>query len=82
MYTKILIVTHNFFKKYIFKQIPTLNFTLTRPYNNNKIKIDFSRCNAHTFFLVYINYPNLIFMFLCHICPIIFLFLSSLYQST
>jgi hypothetical protein len=30
-----------------------VNFILTKPYNNNKIKIDFTHCNARAFFLVY-----------------------------
>lgn len=33
-------------------RIPIVNFILTKPYNNNKIKIDFTHCNALTFFLV------------------------------
>ena len=29
-----------------------MNFILTKPYNNNKIKIDFTRYNARALFLV------------------------------
>jgi hypothetical protein len=48
----LLIAAYDFLEIYIFKQILTLNFTLTKPYNNNKIKITFTRCNARVFFLV------------------------------
>jgi hypothetical protein len=29
-----------------------VNFILAKPYNNNKIKIAFTRCNAQAFFLI------------------------------
>ena len=52
----IVIVAYEFLEKYIskqiLKQILTANFTLTKPYNNNKIKITFTRCNARVFFLI------------------------------
>lgn len=38
----ITIADHDFILK--------VNFTLTKPYNNNKIKIAFTRCNARVFF--------------------------------
>ena len=32
-----------------------MNFILTKLYNNNKIKIDFTRYNARAFFLIILN---------------------------
>ncbi len=47
----LLIVAHDFLDKYISKQILIVNFILTKPYNNNRIKIVFTRCNARVFFI-------------------------------
>jgi hypothetical protein len=49
----LLITAYDFLKIYISKQISTVNFTyfiLTKPYNHNKIKITFTRCNTRLFF--------------------------------
>ena len=48
---ELLIAVHDFLENNISKQILTVNFTLTRPYNNNKIKIAFTLCNDGQFFL-------------------------------
>ena len=37
----LLTTAHDFLEKYIYNQIPTMNFTLTKQHNNNKIKITF-----------------------------------------
>ena len=47
---ELLIVVHDFLEKYISKRILILNFTLTKRYNNNKIKITFTGCNRRAFF--------------------------------
>ena len=47
----LLIAAHDFLKKKS-KRIPIVNFISSKPYNNNKIKITFTRCNARVFFLV------------------------------
>ena len=47
----LLTAPNNFLKIYISKRTLTLNFVLTKPYNNNnKIKINFTRRNAQAFF--------------------------------
>mgnify|MGYP003702898493 CR=1 FL=1 len=46
----LLIAAYDFLKKYISKQILIVNFTLIKPYNNNKIKITLIRYNAWVFF--------------------------------
>ena len=39
------------FSKKKSKKIPTMIFTIAKPYNSNdKTKIAFTRCNAHVFF--------------------------------
>ena len=48
----LLIVAHDF-KKYISKRVPTIDFTLTKIYNNNKIKIAF---NTRIFFVCVYNH--------------------------
>ena len=37
----LLIVAHDFLTKYISSEFNAMNFTLTKPYNNNKITIVF-----------------------------------------
>ena len=46
----IIIADHDFLENNISKRILKVNFTLTKPYNNNKIKIAFTRCIAQAFF--------------------------------
>ena len=41
------IVAHDFLEKYISKRILTVNFTLIKLYNNNKIKIIFTQKRDH-----------------------------------
>ena len=52
---ELLIAAHDFLKE-IFKRILTVNFTLTKLYNNNKVKITFTRYNARAFFSNKIKY--------------------------
>ena len=49
----LLIVAYDFFKR-----IPTVNIILTKPYNNNKIEMIFTCCNAPVFFLDKRKIPN------------------------
>ncbi len=48
----LLIVAHDLVKA-ISKQIPTMNFILAKPYNNNKIKIAFIFATYRYFFSLY-----------------------------
>ena len=45
----------SWFYKKISKRIPTANFIVANPHNNNKIKITFTHCSARVFFLVNIQ---------------------------
>ena len=49
---RLLIAAQDFLEKKKSKRILIANFTLAKPYNNNKIKIAFTHCNVRTSFLV------------------------------